>query len=116
MLLQDYGAIIIQGICDSPNFLIYHFRREIKKLKDDGYEEEEIKYDFDEVFKLIRKQVEDNYNNDFGTYEKYRDIDRSLPKEKRYNYPKPELDKIPVLTIKYPAYKHDLTGLTKRFI
>ena len=34
MLLQDYGSIIIRGLCNSPNFLTAHFRREIKKLNE----------------------------------------------------------------------------------
>lgn len=116
MLLKDYGLIIIRGLCNSPKFLVSHFRREIKKLNDSGYENDEIENDFKEVIALFRNRIDNIYERNLDTFKKYSKEDKDLPKEKKYNYPKPDIEQISISEIQYPSgHKDILTGLTRTF-
>ncbi len=117
MLLSDYGDIITDVLCNShPDFYTDYFKREFKILNEQGYLEREIKYNIEEVIKLIRSKIEKLYNKELATYEKYKEEDKRLPNEKKYNYPKPDINKIPILRIDFPSGNRiDLSGLTKKF-
>lgn len=116
MLYQDYGSIVIKGLCNSPKFLTGHFKREINKLVNDGYELSEIEYGLREILQLFKNRINELFNEELKAYQKFKAIDKTVPKENRYNYPKPDIDNISVSRLKYPSgFLHDLSGLTRRF-
>lgn len=111
-----YGSIMIEGLKDSPNFLISHLKREIKKLREQGYEEKEIKYGFESVIKSTKKALNENCRNRLADYKKYSQADKiKLPSERR-NMSKPTISGIPMTSIVYPSGHHQTLLMIKRWI
>ena len=84
MLHLDYAKIIIKGLCNSPNFLIGHLKREINKLINEGYEFDEIDYNINFVISLIKEQIEGIYEKEKIKFTQYKEIDNKLPDSKKY--------------------------------
>ena len=117
MLLYDYGHIITDALCNShPDFYTLYLSRKFRKLNKKGFSNREIKHDTDRVLAIIKTRIVEIYNADLLTYKKYSKEDKILPKENKYNYPKPDINKIPILRIHFPSGQTiDLQPLTKRF-
>jgi len=116
MLPQDYGKIIIIGLCNSPNFLVNHFKREIKVISEKGFENEEILFDFNAVIEVMKNHIRELFVKQNGAYQELEEMNKGLPKVNRHINPKPDINKISIKIVKYPSgYIHDLSGLRREF-
>lgn len=117
MLLKDYGKILVRGLCNShPDLYTDFFNRQFKALNKEDYSNKEIKHKISAVFDIIKSRIKEIYESELKAYNRYKAADKGLPVNKRYNYPKPNINEIPILFIKYPSgHKDDLSGLSKKF-
>lgn len=117
MLLNDYGNILTDALCNShQDFYTDYLAREFKKLNKEGYSNREIKHNTTQVIEIIRTRIRQLYKNNLATYRKYKEANKGLAKENQYNYPKPNINNIPILRIHFPSgITLNLQGLSKRF-
>lgn len=107
MLERDYGQIIITGLCNSPDHLLHHYyKREIENLKERRYSEEEIEYNLRHVLGMMKDSIRKSYERSLKSFEEYKKADETLPKEKRYHYPKPDITQTPIFQFVFPRSKH----------
>lgn len=117
MLHLEYAKIIIKGLCNSPNFLIGHLKREINKLINEGYEFDEIDYNINFVISLIKEQIEGIYEKEKIKFTQYKEIDNKLPDSKKYFYPEPKsVEEISISKIVFPnGQELNLSQLKRTF-
>lgn len=109
MLERDYCHIIISGLSNSPDHLLHHYyKREIEKLKERQYSEEEIEYNLKHVLGMLKDSIRKSYERSLKSFEEYKKADETLPKEKRYHYPKPDLNETIIIQLEFPRSKHKL--------
>jgi len=111
MLHRDYCSIIISGLCNSPDHLLYdYYKREIKKLQTQEYTSAEIEYNLRLVLDMLKDAVRDSFESLMKTFERYASIDKDLPLHERMLYPKPDLNQTKIVQLYFPK-----SGITMRF-
>ena len=103
MVFQDYGKIIITGLCNSPNHLKEHFNRAVIELKERHYSQSEIEDNLRQVNDLFKDRVKALYARENRKYLDYAEKDKDLSKEVQYNYPRPEIESISLSYFEYPS-------------
>ena len=101
--MEEYGRIIIRGLCNSSNHLKEHFNRAVIELKERHYSQIEIEDNLRQVNDMFKDRIKALYA---GLNEKYLDYvkkDKDLPKEVQYNYPRPEIESISLSYFEYPS-------------
>ncbi len=102
MLLSDYCKIIVTGLCNSPDHLLHHYyKREVEYLKERHFNDEEIEYNLKHVLRMMKDSIRKSYEISMKDFERYKKIDESLPKEKRYYYPKPDINTIRITQLRF---------------
>jgi hypothetical protein len=103
MLLEDYGKIIIIGLCNSPNHLKEHFEREVLKLSEKYYGRREVVDMLRQVLEMHKNRINELYEKDLRLYKEYSEQDKVLPPKQRYYYPCPELTEISLTYLDFPS-------------
>lgn len=109
MLLNDYGKIIIKGLCNSPNHLKEYFEREVRELSEKHYGRKEVEDKLRQVLEMHKDRIKQLYEKDMRLYNQYSEQDKALPPHERYYFPCPELYQISLIHLDFPS------GITNKF-
>jgi hypothetical protein len=103
MLQIDYCKIIIFGLSNSPDHLLPdYYNREIENLKAKFYSQNEIEYHLELVISMLKEAISKSYESQLRTFEDYEAQDMNLPLNKRYLYPKPDINEVQIFHIQFP--------------
>lgn len=95
MLLEDYGKIIIKGLCNSPHHLKEYFSREIKNLADKHYLANEVTDKLLQVVSMYKQKIHELYEDEKRYHDENFVKDKSLPQ--------PILENINLTKYKFPS-------------
>jgi hypothetical protein len=88
----NYLEIIITGVISRFDFLADHFYSEFKKNQQNFISKEEYFLKLKAINNEILEKLNKKYYKSLDEYYRFQEQDKNLPKEKRFDFPKPKLE------------------------